>query len=260
MNIEYHNCWSPHLNQDMELKVYGHAGKPVLAFPAQGGRFYDFEDFGMIAAVAPFIEAGQIKVFTADSIDNQSWANFDAHPADRGRRHEDYDRYITQEVVPFIHRHCGESGQMILTTGCSMGGYHAANFFFRHPDLFDAVISLSGLFQLRLFVGDYVDDNVYFNSPLYFLPNLNDPTLLAMYRRSQIIAGVGRGAWEDMMLQDARQLRDVLKSKDIPAWIDIWGDDVNHDWPWWQKMLPYFLGSLNLPRHSVQQGALPVDR
>ncbi|MRR32500.1 transposase, partial [bacterium] len=48
MNIEYHKLWSPALGQEMEFKVYGHAGKPTLVFPAQGGRFYEFEDFGMI--------------------------------------------------------------------------------------------------------------------------------------------------------------------------------------------------------------------
>ena len=51
MNIEYHRWWSPHLQQDMELKVYGYYGKPVVVFPAQGGRFFDYENFGMIGAV-----------------------------------------------------------------------------------------------------------------------------------------------------------------------------------------------------------------
>jgi esterase/lipase superfamily enzyme len=108
MNIEYCKWHSPALGQQMELKVYGFFGKPLLVFPAQGGRFYEFEDFGMIAAITPFIEAGQIKVFTLDSIDSQSWANLNAPPADRARRHEDYDRYITQEVAPFIIQHCGD--------------------------------------------------------------------------------------------------------------------------------------------------------
>lgn len=245
--IEYHQWWSPNLCQDMELKVYGYYGKPVLVFPTQSGRFYDFEDYGMVEAVASFIEAGQIKLFTVDAIDNQSWAHWETHPFNRARRHEDYDRYITEEVVPFMRQHCGGTDQKFMTVGCSMGGYHAANFFFRHPDLFDHMISLSGLFQLGLFIGDYMDDTVYYNSPLHYLPNLEDPSILEQLRQSKIIVGVGQGAWEDMMLEDARRLEEILQAKEIPAWIDRWGNDVNHDWPWWRKMLPHFLSALNFP-------------
>ncbi len=246
MNIEYYKWYSPHLGQDMELKVYGWYGKPMLVFPAQGGRFFEFEDFKMIDAISEFIEAGKIKVFTVDSIDNQSWANWDIHPADRAWRHEDYDRYITQEVVPFIKNSCQQSEHKCIVTGVSMGAYHAGNFFFRHPDIFDTVIAISGLFQLQLFIGDYVDENVYLNSPLHYLPNLDDPWFLEQYRNSRIIVCVGQGAWEDAMLADANSLRNILDSKSIPHWIDYWGNDVNHDWPWWRKMLPYFLSKLDL--------------
>ncbi len=247
MNVEYHQWWSPNLGQEMALKVYGYYGKPVLVFPAQGGRFFEFEDFGMIAACAPFIEAGQIKVFTVDSIDSQSWANVRLHPADRALRHEDYDRYILQEIAPFIQQHCGGSPQKILVTGVSMGAYHATNFFFRHPDTFNTLIALSGLYRLNIFIGDYMDETVYFNTPLAYLPNLDDPWYLDQYCHSRIIICVGQGAWEDEMLRDTRELECILKDKQIPAWIDIWGYDVNHDWPWWRQMLLYFLAKLELP-------------
>jgi len=241
MQVEYHKWWSPCLGHDMEMKVYGHYGKPVLVFPAQSGRFYDYEGFGMVDALAGLIDAGRIKLFCVDSIDSQSWANWGAHPADRARRHQDYDGYIVNEVAPFVHDHCGESDQMMITTGCSMGAFHAVNFFFRHPDVFDGVVALSGLYQLGMFVGDYMDDNVYFNSPLNYLPNLDDTWYLDQYRRSQIVVCCGQGAWEDAMLADTFALKRVLEEKSIPAWIDIWGHDVNHDWPWWRKMAPYFL-------------------
>jgi esterase/lipase superfamily enzyme len=244
MNIEYHKWWSPSLGQEMELKVYGHFGKPMLVFPAQGGRFFEFEDFKMIEAIQDFIEAGRVKVFTVDSLDNQSWANWDAHPADRARRHQDYDRYIVEEVAPFIRQHCGDTWQKAIVTGCSMGAYHAGNFFFRHPDIFDVTIPISGLFQLHMFIGDYMDENVYYNSPLNYLPGLNDVRYLDQYRASQIIVCVGQGAWEDAMLADAHALKRILEEKQVPAWIDIWGYDVNHDWPWWRKMLPYHLEHL----------------
>jgi esterase/lipase superfamily enzyme len=245
MNVEYHRWWSRSLGQDMELKVYGHAGKPVVVFPCQGGRFFEYEDFGMVEACRSFVEGGAVTLVTVDGVDGQSWTNWGAHPADRARRHNDYDRYIVEEVAPFV-RTLRPQASGALATGCSMGAYHSANFFFRHPDVFDAVIALSGVYKLTDFVGDYVDDNVYFNSPLLYLPGLSDPWYLDRYRRSQIVVCVGQGAWEDQMLADTRALQAILASKDIPAWIDFWGHDVNHDWPWWRRQMPYFLGKLRL--------------
>lgn len=136
---------------------------------------------------------------------------------------------------------------MLLSTGVSMGGYHSANFFFRHPDIFDSLISLSGLFQLNMFVGDFVDDNIYYNSPLLYLPGLNDPWYLDKYRASKIIICAGQGLWEDKMVDDVRTLEKILAEKQVPAWIDLWGSDVNHDWPWWRKQLPYFLSKFVSP-------------
>ena len=251
MQIEYHKWYSPSLGQDMELKVYGYYGKPLLVFPAQEGRFYEFEGMGMASACAHFIESGQIKVFTVDSVDGQSWANHSAHPADRARRHQDYDRYIADEVTPFIHQHCGDAPQKFIATGVSMGAYHAANVFFRNPEIFDTVIAISGLYRLNHFIGDYMDENVYFNAPLVYLENLSDSSYLDRYRQSKIIVCAGQGAWEDEMLENTLSLKHILEQKGVPHWIDIWGGDVNHDWPWWRKMLPYFLDKLQLPSYSL---------
>ena len=204
----------------------------------------------MVQAVASHIEAGRIKLFCVDSVDAQSWANWDAHPADRARRHQDYDRYICQEVAPFVRQHCGGSEQKFIATGASMGAYHAANFFFRHPDIFDSTIALSGVYRLKTFVGDYMDENVYFNSPINYLPDLDDPWYLDRYRQSNIIICCGQGAWEDEMIADSNALKQILEAKNIPHWVDFWGYDVNHDWPWWRKMLPYFLDNLDLPPYS----------
>jgi len=212
-------------------------------FPSMCGRFYDYENFGMIDAAAAYIDQGLFQFYTVDSLDNQTWGNFNLPPADRARRHEDYDRYITLEVAPFIRARCADKSPL-LTTGCSMGGYHSANFFFRHPDIFDSLISLSGVFRMNLFIGDYVDENVLRNTPLLYLPALKDKWYLEKYRQSKIIICAGQGAWEDRMKDDIAALREILKAKQIPAWIDLWGEDVHHDWPWWRRMLPYFLAKL----------------
>lgn len=244
MNVEYHAWWSENLNQNMELKVYGHAGKAAVVFPTSGGRFFQYEDFGMIEACRPFIDEGKLKLFTVDSVDQQSWLNYGASPAERAWRHNEFDRYLVAEVAPFIRNH-GSSTTRFLATGCSLGAYHSANFFFRHPDIFDALIALSGVYSLAFSVGDYMDDNVYFNSPLAYLPNLDDPWYLDQYRQGRIIICSGQGAWENGQ-EDARAVKRILEAKSVPCWVDLWGHDVNHDWPWWQKQMPYYLSHLDL--------------
>lgn len=244
MNIEYHKWFSTNLNKEMELKIYGYFGKPLIIFPCQDGRFYDAENFGMINSISDFINSGKIKVFAVDGIDWESWTNQHIHPYERGLRYEQYHQYITNEVVPFIKHHCNDHSIKSIVTGASMGAYHAANFFFRHPYFFDGVIALSGIYHLKMFVGQYYDNFVYFNSPLHFLPNLEDENILSLYRQSKIIISCGQGAWEDEMLEDTLAIKRILEQKNIPAWIDIWGYDVNHDWPWWNKMLPYFLSKI----------------
>jgi esterase/lipase superfamily enzyme len=245
MHTEYHKWRSPKLGQDMELKVYGTGGRPFIVFPSSSGRFFDFENNGMVQAAERFIESGRIILYAVDSIDQQSWDNREKPAEEKARRHNDYDWYILEEVVPFI-RGRGNAVERIMCTGVSMGASHAVLFFFKHPDVFQGTIALSGIYNFRSFLSDYQGDNldVYFNSPLDFLPNLTDPWYLEQYRRSDIIICVGQGAWEEPMVEDTRRMQEVLREKQIPATVDFWGRDVNHDWPWWRKQFSYFLEKL----------------
>ncbi len=173
MHIEEHHWHSPHLERDMVVKIYGHFGQPFIVFPSSRGRYFDYEGMGMVAAIAPFIDDGRIKLFCVDSIDAHSWYDFSVPPAERNSRHEQYDQYVTAEVVPFVRSHCNDDHLMIMTNGCSMGAYHAVNFFLRHPDLFAGAIALSGLYRLdRQEFGNAADDmaSVYYNSPVSYLP------------------------------------------------------------------------------------------
>ena len=244
MSIEEHAWHSPAIGHEMRLRLYGHDGRPIVAFPPLDGVFTDFEDFGMVDSVIHLIDAGRLCIVAVDGIDRESWTNGAIQPADRARRHDDYDRYLVDELAPWVRERTG--WQTMWTTGCSMGGYHAANALFRHPEAFDGCVAISGLYQLRTFIGDYVDDAVYFNSPLLFLPGLEDPLCLDRLRAATICVVAGQGAWDEDMLADARALGDVLAAKAIPAIIDIWGTDVNHDWPWWRRMLPYELERLGV--------------
>ncbi|MDD5656784.1 MAG: transposase [Elusimicrobia bacterium] len=231
------------MGQDFELKAYGSAGRPLVAFPSMGGRFFDFENFGMIEACRPRLESGRLRVFAVDGRDGESWLNEGARIEERGRRHEAWDACIAREVMPFIRRVTGCGPRDPILAGCSGGAFHAANFFFRHPDLCGGFIGLSGVYSLEHFkpLGDYCDEHVYFNDPLRYLPGLNDAWYLERFRSARIVICAGQGAWEHVCLPESRRLSDILTAKGVPHWLDIWGRDVSHDWGWWRRQLAYFL-------------------
>ena len=240
MKIEYHKHYSSHLGRDMEFKVYGHGGKPVMFIPCQGGRFMDFEGFNMHDTWAPWIESGQVTVFSVDCIDNEAWAAKGADNRWRIENHERWFRYITEEMVPTIHAMMGRQG--ILTFGCSMGAMHAANLYYRRPDLFDSCFAISGLYDNKEFFGDYCDELVYQNCPCLYLENLPfDHYYRGFYNNQKSLIVVGQGAWEEPLLESTRWLDTVCCRRDIRTRFEYWGHDVNHDWPWWHKMVPTYL-------------------
>lgn len=243
MQTEYTAWYSPSLGQNMEIKVYGHGGRDLLVFPTSGGRFFEYEDFGMIQALSPFLDEGRLRLFAVDSVDRQSWLNGQASTLEKVARHEAYERYVLEEVLPFIGSSPIE-GKRVSVTGCSLGAYHAANIFFRHPGRFEAVIGLSGLYGLGFSLGEDLGDGAYFHSPLHYLPGLEDPWFLERYRETRIVLCAGQGAWEEESIRETLEMKAILENKAVPAWVDLWGTDVSHDWNWWQRQMPYFLGSL----------------
>lgn len=249
MRIEYHRHYSGHLGREMEFKRYGHAGKPVLFIPCQGGRFFDFENFKMLEHWAGWIDAGKCTVYSADCIDNETYANTTDHPGHRIWRHECWYNYIVEELVPTIRHLSGlDNGfdQPILVFGASMGAMHAGNLFFRRPDLFDSVFAISGLYDSDIYFPGYTDEVLYRNTPCSYIPNMpQDHPYIGLYNSRKMLFVVGQGAWEDELLASTRRLQGVLEQKGINGRFEYWGYDVNHDWPWWYKMvhtyLPWFL-------------------
>lgn len=246
MDISYHKAFSHQLGRDMEYKRYGFSGRPFVVFPTSQGTFYQFEDQGGVGALAEFIDTGRAQLFTLDGIDSESFFNKGADHAGRIARHEAYFRYVREEALPEItHIATASNGQRSMKPlfgGCSMGGFHAANFVFRFPELASGVIALSAVYSLKDFFGGDRAGDLYFNSPLDYLRGLDDPKILARLRDLRLIFCCGQGAWEERMLEETRALERLLADKDIPAWVDFWGGDVDHDWPWWHKQLPYFMG------------------
>ena len=243
MQTEYYKEYSACLGRDMEFKRYGWGGKPCIVFPCMNGRFYDYEDFHMPEAIASFLDGGKLQLFCADGIDGETWTA-QGDPRARIEHHEAWYHYVMEELTPRVYQITG-SREKLMTTGCSMGAFHAANFFFRRPDVIDTVVALSGMYQADYFFGDYSDELVYLNSPVDCLANLPaDHPYMDLYRRSRMIFCVGQGAWEEELLASTRRLEAGLREKGIPAWVDYWGTDVCHDWPWWYKQMNYFLGHL----------------
>ncbi len=248
METQYFKHYSHALGRDMECKVYGHAGRPILFIPCQDGRFFDFESFKMTDTWSPWIESGKVQVFAIDTMDKETWSDKSGDPYHRARRHEQWIRYITEELAPSIRayvndRNGWEGWPGIITFGCSLGASHAANLFFRFPEIFCGTLALSGIYTSEYGFGGYMDEVVYQNSPVHYLANLPaDHPYIEQYNRNKGIICVGLGAWEQP--ESSLRLKELCAEKGINVWVDVWGHDVNHDWPWWHKMVPYFVPKL----------------
>lgn len=250
MYIQYYKEYSHNLGRDMEFKVYGHAGIPFVVFPCQDGKFYDFEDRGMIDTVAGHIENGLIQLYCIGCVDEETWsAKYGDHHG-RIMWHQQYEKYVCEEFLPRLHEIHGITDSTdyhgrVMLTGASMGGYHCVNFYLRNPDLFGGCLSLSGLFHASYFFENYSDMDVYFNSPTDYMRNMPwDHPYVNEYRNGKIVICCGQGAWEDEAKVDARIMKEQFDRLGVPAWIDLWGEDVNHDWPWWRVQFPYHIDKL----------------
>ena len=234
------DAWhSPSLNRQMEIVTYGHFGFPLLLFPTAAADYLEYERFQLIDAMREPIEAGKVKVFSINSINRQSWLNKQVPTRDKGIRQAEYNEYIAREVVPYIWNSCrGRVG--IITAGASLGAFHCANQLFRRPDLFDGMIAMSGSYDIRgYYDGDYYDDNVYFNNPVDYVPNLDGHNLWLLQQKRHIHLVTGQGDYENP--DASRRLAGILYNKGIPFELDLWGYDMPHDWPTWRDMMRYYL-------------------
>jgi esterase/lipase superfamily enzyme len=233
---EYHKDYSSRLGREMELLVFGHAGVPVVVFPTSCGRFFEFEDRGLVAAVGEKVEGGELQLFCVDSVDSESWYNRQMPPRLRIARHVQYEDYVLNEVVPMIRATNGDA--RLVAAGCSFGGYHAANIALRHPDIFTGMLSMSGAFDLMSFLDGYYDQDCYFNLPTHYVPNMSDPWFLDRYRSNSYVLATG---WDDHCLKQNENLDRILTEKGIPHRLDVWDAQNAHDWPIWQQMVQRYL-------------------
>ena len=239
----YYKEWSRMLGRDMEFKVYGHAGTPVLALPARGGRFYDWENNGMPDAIAQLLNEGKVQLFCADSIDAESLLAGDTAPRRRAEMQEKYFNYLTSELAPRILTLNGAKKDTLLwAVGGDTGADQAVNCRLRRPEAFAGAIGLSGIYDLTRVCGTGSDDMVLRCSPLAYLQESGIANKLALTKAEEncLILCAGQGAYEGDALDDTQALADLLKDQGMPAHLEVWGGDVSHDWYWWGKMWSLF--------------------
>lgn len=242
MNREYHRWYSPHLWREMELLVFGHAGARVLVFPTRAGRFFDYENWGLVEAIRPKLENGWLQLFCLDSVDLESFYCHWRCPPDRMQRYLQYEAYLLHEVLPFTR--IINPNVCLIAHGCSLGAYHAVNLAFRHPELIGKVVALSGRYDLTqpinefpdLFNG-YYDETIYYNMPTHFIPHLSQEPTLEMLRRMEIILVVGE---DDPFLDSNRQLSQTLWDKHIWHALHLW-PGRSHKPRHWQRMIDLYL-------------------
>ncbi|MGH9260009.1 MAG: esterase family protein [Acidimicrobiales bacterium] len=224
---------------------YGHYGRPVLVFPSEQGRAWDYENNGMVEAVADLVEAGRVKLYCVDSFDHLTWSDRSVSLEERARRHAaHYESWILDHVVPTIAADSGGPAD-IVTTGCSLGAFHAFNFALKRADVFPVAICQSGNYDSSHWhAWGERGDAAYFNNPADYLQHLDGDHLDWLRSRVFVLLTVGQGAWETDptgSLPSATQTAQLLSAKGIPHELDMWGHDVAHDWPWWRKQIAHHL-------------------
>ncbi|RME44273.1 MAG: esterase [Deltaproteobacteria bacterium] len=242
MRREIRSWFSPNLQREMSVALFGHFGYALLLFPTWSADHLEYERFGMIEALQEFIEGGVVKVYCVDALNDEIWMATQIPVAQRARRYLLLNRYFAEEVVPFIMEDCN-GFVPIVTSGASMGAHHAVNQFFKHPDLYAGTVGMSGSYDLSERIEeDEFDENCYFNSPIHYIANMNE-LLLEPFRQGKEIHFVcGQGENENPA--GSIRISNLLTHKGIPHTLDLWGTDVPHDWPSWRKMMRHYIGNV----------------
>ena len=239
--------YSPAIGANGNVVAYGHWGRPYLAFPAERGNAWEYENRGVVSALGGLLEAGRAKLYCVESFDGAAWSNTSLPLEARAAEHGRYESWILEQVVPFIHADCG--GPVELGTfGVSLGAYHAVNFALKRADLFSLAIGCSGNYDPSSWDGwGERGEQTYFNNPIDYVAHMGGDHLDWLRGRLSVLVVCGQGMWEDTTgaLESSKQLAGLLGEKGIRCELDLWGHDVPHDWSSWVAQLAH-----HLPRFS----------
>lgn len=229
------------LGRKVHLWCYGHYGPPVLVFPSAAGFAHEWKQQGMIDVLEPFILGGRVKLYCPESNVGESWTKKEGTLAHRMERHRAYERFVTDELVPFIREDCRWPDAPITVTGCSLGASYAANMALKRPDLFRRALCMSGRYLATALTGGETNTDVYFNNPLAYVRGMQGEALERVRAQTHLTLVCGQGLWEEGCIEETIALGELLRAKGIPSVTDIWGRDSRHDWDWWQKQVVHHL-------------------
>lgn len=232
MEIKEKRWRSPSLGKDMTIKIYGNRGTPIIGLPTRGQKADQWEEYGMTDAIIFQLEKGYNQLFCIDSLDEESFLNEKVDPVKRLMRQRQFESYITEEVVPYIRKH--NNINYLMIAGMDMGGYHAVNLALKYPEEFDKAIGISGLYNIKPFFGDFYNNDVYYNNPIDFVPNLNKPSLINAIRKVDFrLVSYSN----DERKNDAQKLAHIFRSKLIEHQLDVWDTTSDEEWDIWRQML-----------------------
>jgi esterase/lipase superfamily enzyme len=233
---------APAVGASGDVLAYGHWGRPLLAFPSEQGVSWQYEERGMVDAIAPLLDAGRVKLYCVDSFDSASWQRNDLPLEERARLHGAYEDWIVNHVAAWIREDSG-GAEAIAVTGVSFGAYHAANFALKRADLFPLAICQSGVYDVSMVGWGDRGDAVYFNNPMAYVAHMNGDHLAWLRTRLSLLLVVGRGQWEDTTgaLESTLRFAELLAEKAIRHELDVWGHEFPHDWPSWRAQLAHHL-------------------
>ncbi len=230
------------MGRRVHLWRYGHFGMPLLVFPSAAGMAHEWEAHGMIDALADWIDAGLLKVYCVESNVAEAWTRKeDSEPEWRIQRHQAYEAFVEQNLIPFIREDCQTPDIAIGATGTSMGAYYSAHFALKHPDAIRYALCLSGRYDITWITDGFNNDKIHAANPMAYLPYLDGQRLDHVRNNTHLTLVCGRGKWEDGNIEDTQKLAGLLESKGISHICDMWGYDVSHEWEWWKRQVRYHL-------------------
>ncbi len=229
------------MGRRMHLWRFGHFGPPLVVFPSAAGMAHEWDAHGMIEALGDFLEEGRLKVYCTESNVAEAWTRKEGDPNWRIRRHQAFEAYVVNELVPMIREDCGSDEMPIAATGTSLGALYSANFALKYPTIFRYALCMSGRYDVGWLTNGFHSEDVYFSNPMAYVPNMNGDHLDLVRSHTHLALVCGQGPWEDGNIEDTHAFADRLEAKQISHERDLWGRDVSHAWDWWKRQARFHL-------------------
>ncbi|MFN2582524.1 MAG: esterase family protein [Candidatus Dormibacteria bacterium] len=240
--MKQHDRWySQRLYSDVNVVRWGHYGQPVIVFPTAGGDAEEIERMHLVDAVGAQLEAGRVKLYSCDSVAGAAMLRGDGSAGYRAALLNAFHEFVRNEMIPAIRLDCHSDQIPVVAAGASIGAFNALALLCRYPDVVAAAIGMSGTYDVGRFVGDGGGEDLYFATPLYFVPGLQGEHLTLLRSRFAVLAS-GEGRWEN--IGESWRMADVLGGQGVPNRVDPWGPQYDHDWQTWREMLPTYLEQL----------------